>query len=188
MPKFKLSGDEIIDRVATTDESLATTPVPVPETWDGEHVKVIRTGNAGIKMPVEGEEVIARDFEQQESSVIVSVPEEWAEETLKIVRTGFPLNAVTADTSVNEDDSEAIAPGTVGTQTDSEKQTHKQVLSNAIEAVIAEAEHDNGAPVKEVITKVTKRDMTENQARNLINSMRKKGELYEPKADHLRLT
>lgn len=41
MAEFTIEGEEMIDRVAEKTESETT--ISVPETWEGEHVKVIRT-------------------------------------------------------------------------------------------------------------------------------------------------
>jgi len=48
--------------------------------------------------------------------------------------------------------------------------------------------HDEGAPVDDVVQEATEIDIEQEAARKEIEKLRTKGEVYEPKADHLRAT
>lgn len=51
-----------------------------------------------------------------------------------------------------------------------------------------EADHDNGAPIETVIERAVRDGLLESVVTDIIDDLRTKGEIYEPKADHLRTT
>ncbi|WP_237560420.1 hypothetical protein [Halolamina rubra] len=51
-----------------------------------------------------------------------------------------------------------------------------------------EEEYDEGAPIEEVLDRAGEIGMDEEKAEKEIESLRKKGELYEPVQGHLRTT
>ena len=102
-----------------------------------------------------------------------------AERIIEIVRAC--LQDIGVDPETGEFDADIVEAGTSKSQRDRIKN---------IKALIAdvEEEYDDGAPVDVVLERASEIGMEESTAEHEIEKLKQKGEVYEPKTDHLRTT
>jgi replicative DNA helicase Mcm len=107
------------------------------------------------------------------------VEEQDAEKVIGVVRNS--LEDIGVDPETGEFDADVVETGTSKTQRDRIK---------SVKALIGdiEEEYDEGAPIEEVLDRAGEVGMDEDKAEKEIESLRKKGELYEPVQGHLRTT
>ncbi|KPN29626.1 minichromosome maintenance protein MCM [Halolamina pelagica] len=108
-----------------------------------------------------------------------TVEEQDAEKVIDVVRNS--LEDIGVDPETGEFDADVVETGTSKTQRDRIK---------SVKALIGdiEEEYDEGAPIEEVLDRAGEIGMDEDKAEKEIESLRKKGELYEPVQGHLRTT
>jgi len=108
-----------------------------------------------------------------------TVEEQDADKVIEIVRDS--LEDIGVDPETGEFDADVVETGTSKSQRDRIK---------SVKALIGdiEEEYDEGAPVEEVLDRAGEIGMDEEKAEKEIESLRKKGELYEPVQGHLRTT
>ena len=107
------------------------------------------------------------------------VSEEDATRVIEIVRSC--LQDIGVDPETGQFDADVVETGTSKTQRDRIK-TLKQLISEI------EEEFEEGAPVDEVLDRADEIGMGRDKAEGEIEKLRRKGEVYEPKTDHLRTT
>jgi len=108
-----------------------------------------------------------------------TVEEQDADKVIEIVRNS--LEDIGVDPETGEFDADVVETGTSKSQRDRIK---------SVKALIGdiEEEYDEGAPIEEVLDRAGEVGMDEDKAEKEIESLRKKGELYEPVQGHLRTT
>ncbi|GAB7011932.1 minichromosome maintenance protein MCM [Halolamina salina] len=108
-----------------------------------------------------------------------TVDEQDADKVIEIVRNS--LEDIGVDPETGEFDADVVETGTSKSQRDRIK---------SVKALIGdiEEEYDEGAPIEEVLDRAGEVGMDEDKAEKEIESLRKKGELYEPVQGHLRTT
>ena len=102
-----------------------------------------------------------------------------AERVIEIVRSC--LKDIGVDPETGEFDADVVETGTSKSQRDRIKS-----LKGLIESI--EADYDDGAPVEEVLDQAGEIGLDRGKAEQEIESLKKKGEVYEPSIDHLRTT
>jgi replicative DNA helicase Mcm len=102
-----------------------------------------------------------------------------AERAVEIAR--YSLEEIGMDPETGEYDADMIETGTSKSQRDRIKD-----LLSLIEEI--EDEYDEGAPVDVVIERAEEAGMEPSKAEHEIDQLKQKGEVYEPKTDHLRTT
>ena len=107
------------------------------------------------------------------------VEEQDAEKVIEVVRNS--LEDIGVDPETGEFDADVVETGTSKSQRDRIKSV-KALISDI------EEEYDEGAPIEEVLDRAGEVGMDEDKAEKEIESLRKKGELYEPVQGHLRTT
>ncbi|MXR50361.1 AAA domain-containing protein [Halovenus sp. WSH3] len=108
-----------------------------------------------------------------------TVTEEDAQRAIDIAR--YSLEDIGLDPETGELDADMIETGTSKTQRD----RIKNVLQ-LIESI--EDEYDEGAPVDVVIERAEEEGMDTSKAEHEIDKLKQKGEVYEPRNNHLRTT
>ncbi|MFW5938977.1 MAG: LAGLIDADG family homing endonuclease, partial [Halolamina sp.] len=108
-----------------------------------------------------------------------TVDEQDADKVITVVRDS--LENIGVDPETGEFDADVVETGTSKTQRDRIKSV-KALISDI------EEEYDEGAPIEEVLDRAGEVGMDEEKAEREIESLRKKGELYEPVQGHLRTT
>ncbi|GAB7012949.1 minichromosome maintenance protein MCM [Halolamina salina] len=108
-----------------------------------------------------------------------TVEERDAERVIEIVRS--TLEDIGVDPDAGEFDAEVVETGASKSQRDRIK---------SVKALIGdiEEEYDAGAPIEEVFDRAGEVGMSVDKVQREIESLRNKGELYEPVEDHLRTT
>ncbi|MFB6281941.1 MAG: minichromosome maintenance protein MCM, partial [Haloferacaceae archaeon] len=107
------------------------------------------------------------------------VTEADAERVIDLVQSS--LEDISIDPETGEFDADIVETGTSKTQRDRIKN-----LKELIEEI--EAEYEEGAPIEEVLDRADDVGMDRTKAEDEIESLKKKGEVYEPSLDHLRTT
>ena len=107
------------------------------------------------------------------------VTAEDAERVIEIVRSC--LQDIGVDPETGQFDADVVETGTSKSQRDRIK-TLKQLISEI------EEEFEEGAPIDEVLKRTDELNMGRDKAEGEIEKLRRKGEVYEPKTDHLRTT
>ena len=108
-----------------------------------------------------------------------TVEEEDAERSVDIVRSC--LQDIGVDPETGQFDADVVETGTSKTQRDRIKNI-KGLISDI------EEEFDEGAPIAEVLDRADEIGMDASKAEQEVEKLRRKGEVYEPKQDHLRTT
>jgi replicative DNA helicase Mcm len=108
-----------------------------------------------------------------------TVEEHDAERVIDIVQTS--LQAVGMDPETDQYDADVIETGTSKSQRDRIKNI-KQLIEDI------ESDFDEGAPVDEVLARAEEVGMERSKAEHEIEKLKQRGEVYEPKTDHLRTT
>ena len=108
-----------------------------------------------------------------------SVELEDAERVIEIVRSC--LKDIGVDPETGEFDADVVETGTSKSQRDRIKN-----IKALIEEI--EEEYDEGAPVDEVLNRADEVGLDEGKAEHEIEQLKTRGELYEPRTDHLRTT
>ena len=108
-----------------------------------------------------------------------TVEPEDAERSVEIVRSC--LQDIGVDPETGQFDADVVETGTSKTQRDRIKN-----IKNLISEI--EAEFEEGAPIEEVLDRADEVGMDATKAEGEIEKLRRKGEVYEPKQDHLRTT
>jgi len=108
-----------------------------------------------------------------------TVDEEDAERSVDIVRSC--LQDIGVDPETGQFDADVVETGTSKTQRDRIKNI-KGLISDI------EEEFEEGAPIEEVLDRADEIGMDASKAEDEIEKLRRKGEVYEPKQDHLRTT
>ena len=144
----------------------------------------LRTQGAGEDAPVP---VTARKLEAlvrlAEASARVrlsdSVELEDAERVIQIVRSC--LKDIGVDPETGEFDADVVETGTSKSQRDRIKN---------VKALIQDvgSEYDEGAPVEEVLERADEVGLDRGKAEHEIEQLKRRGEVYEPRTDHLRTT
>jgi replicative DNA helicase Mcm len=144
----------------------------------------LRTQGAGEDAPVP---VTARKLEAlvrlAEASARVrlsdSVELEDAERVIQIVRSC--LKDIGVDPETGEFDADVVETGTSKSQRDRIKN---------VKALIQDvgSEYDEGAPVEEVLERADEVGLDHGKAEHEIEQLKRRGEVYEPRTDHLRTT
>ncbi|MFC7075033.1 LAGLIDADG family homing endonuclease [Haloarcula halophila] len=108
-----------------------------------------------------------------------TVEEEDADRAVEIAH--YCLKEIGVDPETGEFDADVVETGTSKSQRDR--------IQN-IRGIIAdiEDEYDEGAPVDVVIERAEEVDIDESKAEHEIEKLKQKGEVYEPRTDHLRTT
>ena len=106
-----------------------------------------------------------------------TVDAEDADRIIEIVRSS--LEDVGMDPETGEFDADVIEAGTSKSQRDRIKN-----IKGIIEEL--EGEYDDGAPVEEVLDRAEEVGMERDDAEHEIEKLRRQGDVYEPKQDHLR--
>jgi len=108
-----------------------------------------------------------------------TVEEEDAQRVIKIVRSC--LEEIGMDPETGELDADVIETGTSKSQRDRIKN---------LKTLIAEIEdeYDEGAPVERVLERAEEAGMETSKVEHEIEKLKTKGEVYEPRTDHLRTT
>jgi replicative DNA helicase Mcm len=107
------------------------------------------------------------------------VGQEDAERAVRIVR--HCLEDIGMDPETGEYDADMIETGTSKSQRDRIKD-----LLSLVEEI--ESEYDEGAPVEVVIERAEEGGMERSKAEHEVDQLKQKGEVYEPRTDHLRTT
>jgi replicative DNA helicase Mcm len=107
------------------------------------------------------------------------VEQEDAERVIEIVRTS--LQDIGVDPETGQFDADVIETGTSKTQRDRIKNL-KQLIKDI------EDDYEEGAPVEEVLERADEIGLDRSKAEGEIEKLRRKGEVYEPRQDHLRTT
>jgi len=102
-----------------------------------------------------------------------------AQRVIEIVRSS--MEAIGVDPETGELDADIIEAGTSKSQRDRIKNI-KHLVDDL------ESEYDEGAPVDVVIERAEEAGMDASKAEHEIEKLKQKGEVYEPKTDHLRTT
>lgn len=185
MAKFTVYGEEVIDRVTTDDIDVFA--VSVPDVWDSAHVKVIRVGDESNTMRIEGAEVIERTVTNSDDGVRVAVPSSWESETVKILRTGESMAFLTSHSPVSED---VIESTEIGDDFDvvsgSSKSELERTVSHAIMSV-SDKNESGSAPVSDVVSRVVSNGYSKDECKDAIETLKRNGEVYQAKADRLRV-
>jgi replicative DNA helicase Mcm len=108
-----------------------------------------------------------------------TVTAEDAERVIEIVRN--QMEAIGVDPETGELDADVIESGTTKSQRDRIKNI-KHLIADL------EDEYDEGAPVDVVIERAEEAGMDATKAEHEIEKLKQKGEVYEPRTDHLRTT
>ena len=108
-----------------------------------------------------------------------TVEEEDSERVIDIVRSC--LQDIGVDPETGEFDADVVETGQSKTQRDRIKNL-KQLISDV------EEEYDDGAPVDVVMERADEIGMDAGKAEHEIDKLKQKGEVYEPKQQHLRTT
>jgi len=108
-----------------------------------------------------------------------TVEVEDAERSVEIVRSC--LQDIGVDPETGQFDADVVETGTSKTQRDRIKNI-KGLISDI------EEEFEEGAPIEEVLDRADEIGMDATKAEDEIEKLRRKGEVYEPKQDHLRTT
>jgi replicative DNA helicase Mcm len=106
-----------------------------------------------------------------------TVEREDAERVIDIVRTC--LQDIGVDPETGEFDADVVETGQSKTQRDRIKNI-KTLISEI------ESEYDEGAPIETVLDRAEEMGMERSQAEHEIEKLRRQGDVYEPKTDHLR--
>jgi replicative DNA helicase Mcm len=93
----------------------------------------------------------------------------------------YCLEEIGMDPETGEFDADVIETGTSKSQRDRIKNI-KHLISNI------EQEYDEGAPVDVIIDRAEEEGINESKAEHEIEKLKQKGEVYEPRTDHLRTT
>ncbi|XVH32945.1 minichromosome maintenance protein MCM [Haloferacaceae archaeon DSL9] len=107
------------------------------------------------------------------------VEPEDADRVIEIVRSC--LQDIGVDPETGQFDADVVETGTSKSQRDRIKNL-KQLIAEI------ETEYDEGAPVDEVLERASEVGMDPSKAEQEIEKLRRKGEVYEPKQNHLRTT
>lgn len=102
-----------------------------------------------------------------------------AERAIRLVEQS--LNDVGIDPETGEFDADVIETGTSKTQRDRVRNVRGIIID-------LQSEYDEGAPVEKVIERAQQLDMGKSKTEHEIEQLKQKGELYEPRTDHLRTT
>lgn len=102
-----------------------------------------------------------------------------AKRAIKLVEQS--LNDVGIDPETGEFDADVIETGTSKSQRDRIRSV-KGIIANI------EEEYDDGAPVDVVMDRAMEQNIGKNKTEHEIEQLKDKGELYEPRTDHLRTT
>ncbi|WP_135534960.1 MULTISPECIES: minichromosome maintenance protein MCM [Halostella] len=102
-----------------------------------------------------------------------------AERVIEIVRS--TLQDIGVDPETGQFDADVVETGTSKSQRDRIKNL-KQLIGDI------EDEYDDGAPVDVVMERADEIGMEQSKAEHEIEKLKQKGEVYEPKTDHLRTT
>jgi replicative DNA helicase Mcm len=102
-----------------------------------------------------------------------------AERVIEIVRSC--LKDIGVDPETGEFDADVVETGTSKSQRDRIKN-----IKALIEEI--EEEYDEGAPIEEVLNRADEVGLDEGKAEHEIEQLKTRGELYEPRTDHLRTT
>jgi replicative DNA helicase Mcm len=108
-----------------------------------------------------------------------TVEREDAERATEIARA--TLKDIGMDPETGEFDADIVETGTSKTQRDRIKSL-KALISDI------EDEYDEGAPVDVVVERAEEAGMEATKAEHEIEQLKQKGEVYEPRTDHLRTT
>ena len=108
-----------------------------------------------------------------------TVEQEDAERVIGIVRSC--LQDIGVDPETGQFDADVVETGTSKTQRDRIKNI-KQLISEI------EDEFEEGAPIEEVLDRADEIGMDASKAEQEIEKLRRKGEVYEPRQNHLRTT
>ncbi|MFB6161440.1 MAG: AAA family ATPase, partial [Haloferacaceae archaeon] len=108
-----------------------------------------------------------------------TVEEEDAERVVGVVRSS--MEDIGVDPETGQFDADVVETGTSKSQRDRIKN-----LKGLIEDV--ETDYEEGAPVEEVLERADEIGLDRSKAEQEIESLKKKGEVYEPSLDHLRTT
>ncbi|MGM0590813.1 MAG: LAGLIDADG family homing endonuclease [Halobacteriota archaeon] len=108
-----------------------------------------------------------------------TVEREDAERVIEIVRSC--LQDIGVDPETGQFDADVVETGRSKSQRDRIKSL-KQLIADI------EADYDAGAPIDEVLARADEIGMDRSKAEDEIEKLRRKGEVYEPKTDHLRTT
>ncbi|MES3516457.1 MAG: LAGLIDADG family homing endonuclease [Natronomonas sp.] len=100
-----------------------------------------------------------------------------AERVIEIVRSC--LKDIGVDPETGEFDADVVETGTSKTQRDRIKNV-KSLIADV------EEEYDEGAPIEEVLDRAAEAGMDRSKAEHEIEKLRQKGDVYEPRNDHLR--
>jgi len=106
-----------------------------------------------------------------------AVEQEDAERAIDIAR--YCMEDIGMDPETGEFDADVIETGTSKSQRDRIKN-----IKNLIAAI--EEEYDEGAPVDVIIERAEEKGIGTEKAEHEIDKLKQKGEVYEPKTDHLR--
>jgi replicative DNA helicase Mcm len=106
-----------------------------------------------------------------------SVEQEDAERVIEIVRSC--LQDIGVDPETGEFDADVVETG----QSKSQRDRIKDIKSLISEI---EEEYDEGAPIEEVLDRAEEMGTERSKAEHEIEKLRQKGDVYEPKTDHLR--
>gem|GEM_PF-2763609 len=93
----------------------------------------------------------------------------------------YSLKEIGLDPETGEFDADVIETGTSKSQRDRIKNIKRLIAD-------IEDEYDEGAPVDVVLDRATENGVDTEKARHEINQLKQKGEVYEPRTDHLRTT
>jgi replicative DNA helicase Mcm len=102
-----------------------------------------------------------------------------AERAIEIVRSC--LKDIGVDPETGEFDADVVETGTSKSQRDRIK-----TIKGLIEEI--ESEYEDGAPIEEVLDRTDEVGMDRAKAEREIEELRRKGEVYEPRSEHLRTT
>jgi len=108
-----------------------------------------------------------------------TVGKEDAERATKIAR--YCLEEIGMDPETGEFDADVIETGTSKSQRDRIKNIKHLIAT-------IEEEYDEGAPVDVIIERAEEQGIETSKAEHEIEKLKQKGEVYEPKTDHLRTT
>ncbi|MFB6154351.1 MAG: LAGLIDADG family homing endonuclease [Haloferacaceae archaeon] len=108
-----------------------------------------------------------------------TVEPEDAERVIEIVRSC--LQDIGVDPETGKFDADVVETGTSKSQRDRIKNL-KQLIADI------EDEYEEGAPVEEILSRADEIGLDRSKAEDEIEKLRRKGEVYEPRQDHLRTT
>jgi len=108
-----------------------------------------------------------------------TVEEEDSERVIQIVRSS--MEDIGVDPETGEFDADVVETGTSKTQRD-RIQNIKGIINDI------ESEYDEGAPIDVVVERAEEVGVDQSKAEHEIEQLKQKGEVYEPRTDHLRTT